>query len=285
MAKGGFATRGLGEAEGVPQSSRQRFEKEFYLREGDEADIVLLDDESFNVYRHSLFLKGDSKAAKIKCTCPDSSPDGDPKGCRVCNAMIHDDSRIGRYWVGYLTIIDLRETEWKGQKWTHTKKLLPLDRKTAMKLAKKKQKNGSLVGAKFHLYRTDKNASRVGDDWEMTAKLDLKKFFGKSPRIKGLVEGAKRKGETLTDADALAMLTTPYDYEEVLDPDPKKAAFLLAYLGVDDGVKKEDGEQTVDYSGEEEFTGDADKEEVKEEDDENADIQKPKTGFKKPVKK
>jgi len=284
MGKSGFATRGLGEAEGVPQSSRARFEKEFYLREGDEADIILLDDESFNVYRHSLFLKGDSKAAKIKCTCPDSSPDGDPKNCRVCNAMIRDDSRIGRYWVGYLTIIDLRETEWKGKTWTHTKKLLPLDRKTAMKLAKKRQKNGSLVGAKFHLYRTDRNASRVGDDWEMTGKMDLKKFFAKSPRIKGIIEGAKRQGQTLSEVEALNLLITPYDYEEVLNPDPKKSAFLLAYLGVDDGVKKEDGEQEVDYSGEEEFKGEDPEstESGDEGDEENPDM--PKAGVKKPKK-
>jgi hypothetical protein len=248
----GFASRGLGEADKVPASSRVKpsFEKRLFLRPGDEVDIVLLDDISFNVWEHSRFLKGDKQASKIKVTCPDGSADGDPKGCRICNAMLRHDL-IGRQWRGFLTVVDLTKRTWKGKTYVDVKKLLPLDKKTAMILEKKRARSESLVGAQFHLYRTEQTASSVGDDWELIDIKEPKKRFKDSPQIAQTIEWEKKKnGTILTRPQALALFCSPYEYDTILAPDQKKVTYFLAYMGIDDGVQETEEESgtTVNYS-------------------------------------
>jgi len=249
----GFASRGLGEADKVPASSRVKpsFEKRLFLRPGDEVDIVLLDDISFNIWEHGMFLKGDKQASKIKCTCPDGSADGDPRACRICNAMLRHDL-IGRQWRGFLTVVDMTKRTWKGKTYEHVKKLLPLDKKTAMILEKKREKRSSLVGAQFHLYRTEQTASSVGDDWELLDIDDPKRRFKNSPQIDQTIEWEKKKnGTILTRAQALALFCSPYDYDTVLAPDKKKTAYFLAYMGIEDQTSGDEAEAesgtTVNY--------------------------------------
>jgi|GEM_PF-1631140 len=284
----GFATRGMGEANNVPSSSRVKpqFEKRLFLRPGDEMDIVLLDDNSFNIWEHGMFLKGDKQASKIKVTCPDGTADGDPKECRICNAMIRHDL-IGRNWRGFLTVVDLSKRTWRGKTYVDVKKLLPLDKKTAMILERKRDKRGSLVGAQMHLYRTDGNSSSVGDDWELVDIEDPKKRFKNSPQIERTIDWAKKKdGTILTRSQALAVFCSPYDYNEVLAPDAKKVRYFLAYMGIDDSVQggeeeREEENNTVEYGNPETPPDDG----VEEGGEERQRAPAKKAGKKKGVKK
>ncbi len=285
-----MATRGLGKSHDVPSGGgvRPRFERRLWLRPGDETDIVLCDDVSYNIYEHAMFLKGDKTAAKIKVTCLSDEKDGDPQRCRLCNAQLRHDL-IGRTWVGFLTVIDLSKRTWQNREITHEKLLIPLDKKIAMRLDKRRETKGSLVGAHFHLYRTDSNASRVGDDWELMGFKDLKKFFAKSPRIPEIIEyNKKRDGTILTPAQARDWLVTPYDYDEILAHTQKRVTYFLAYLGIDDRPK--DGEEGADASTVVDYGdggGDfADGAGTDHTDDGESDADaKPKGGKKKGVKK
>lgn len=285
----GFASRGLGEADKVPASSRVKpsFEKRLFLRPGDEVDIVLLDDVSFNVWEHGMFLKGDKQASKIKVTCPDGSADGDPKNCRICNAMLRHDL-IGRQWRGFLTVVDLTKRQWKGKTYVDVKKLLPLDKKTAMILEKKREKRGSLVGAQFHLYRTEQTASSVGDDWELIDIEEPKKRFKNSPQIAQTIDWEKKKnGTILTRAQALALFCSAYDYDTILAPDKKKVTYFLAYMGIDDAPTDESEEEsgtTVNY-GNPDTSPDEGQEEPEEKPTPRKKAAKKKAAKKKGVKK
>jgi hypothetical protein len=247
-----MASRGLGAAKENPSSSRltPRFAQRFWLPAGASKDIVLLDDESYNVWEHGLFIRGDSQASKIKVTCTDDTPDGDPRRCAACNAMLKGSKVIGRNAVYFLTIIELGFwTNKKGEKIYHTKRLLPLDKEMAMVLEKKKEAKGkSFVGAKFRVYRADNRSNRVGNDWDLEGWVKLHKFFADSPQLSYIIERERRFGRNITKKEAVDLLVSPMDYDTVLAPDSKKLRYMLTYVGLDVSGSPDDGSGEVDYS-------------------------------------
>ena len=71
-----FMTRGLGKSKKMPGSTSVRpdFANRLYLPIGKGTTLVLLDDESVNVYEHSVFIQGDKGAMKMKVTCTSPGP-------------------------------------------------------------------------------------------------------------------------------------------------------------------------------------------------------------------
>lgn len=290
-----FYSTGLDEANSKPgySSIRPRFTNRLYVPVGKEARIVLLDDESVNIYEHGIWIQGDKKSMKLKVTCMSPGPDPVPHKCRICNAMIKDE-RITRYFVANLSCIDLGKFTIDGKTFTHTKKLVPLNNKAAKILIRRKASKGSLVGAVFTCARSEKTSPRVGDDWTLEKRVNLVKMFMKSPRIKMIQDYWAKQGKKLSPKEALKELITPFNYEEELAPTDKRISYFLGYIGFDDAPKVEDpekdgGNDPYDYSNDDSADVDADDEDFTEfegagdgdEDDGEDEPPKPTTKKKK----
>lgn len=232
--------------------------------------IVLLDDveDAVQVYEHGVFIQGDKQSKDLKVTCLSAGEDPVPTKCRVCGAMIKDE-RIYRSNTMFLTCVSLDSFVIEGTKYTHIKKLVPLNVKAAKKLLQRKKDLGSLKGAMFSIYRSDQTSPRVGDDWQFIKRVNLIQFFNNSPRLKQLIKNAKKRGENLSLTQALKDLITPFDYKAVLAPSQKKTDYFLGYLGMGSdqvSAKDESVEEEIDYDEDEtteaedfsEFEDDAD---------------------------
>jgi len=257
-----YMNRGLETAKKMPGSTSVRpdFANRLYLPIGKGTKLILLDDEAVQVYEHSVFIQGDKNAMKMKVTCTSPGPDPVPGKCRICNAMIKDE-RIARKFVAYLSCIDLSKFEIEGRQYTHTRKLVPLNSQAAKRLLTRREEFGSLKGGMFKIFRNEKTSPTVGDDWMWIKRVNRPKFFANSPRIKMIQDYFKRKGQTISEKEALKMLIAPFDYEKELEPTKKRIDFFLGYLGLGDAPKVEESEsESYDYSDddEEEETSSAD---------------------------
>lgn len=207
----------------------------FWMPPGTETVLVLLDDLPCQVCRHQPYIKGDKTAAKMRLTCAGDDP-GEyqrpvPRMCIACNAMLRNKS-IGRKGYAYLTVIEEREFQWKGKTYRDMKSLLELDPKTLDLWARRRNSYGGLVGAKFKVYRSQKqNSSRYGDDWQFIEKVDLQRNFWESPGVISIVEAKQKAGERIEHAEAVKLFTTRYPYETMFVYDKDEATAFVEYCG------------------------------------------------------
>lgn len=245
-----FMSKGLGESQKMPSSTsmRPQFTNRLYLPIGKGSQIVLLDGDSVNIYEHGIFITGDKTGMKLKVTCVSPGKDPVPGKCRICNAMIKDD-RISRKFVSYLSCIDLSKFTIEGNTYTHTRKLVPLNAQAAKRLLRRQKEYGSLKGWMFKIFRNEKTSPTVGDDWEPVKRVNLIEYFKSSPRIKGLMEFYKKQGKNISPAEALKMLTSPFDYAKELEPTQQRIEYFLGYIGMSDKPITDAPEETdYDYS-------------------------------------
>ena len=213
---------GFETAEKLSQGRKPRVNR-FWLKAGEEAEIVLLDEgKGFFIHEYEIF---DSARRKMfyETVRPDSEYD-------PLQALVGVDGRFkDPYYVMYLTCIDLTPyTDKNGNERTYTKKLIPIKRVQMKKFRRLLEKHGTYRGLVLRMIRDDNKQAKIGDpEWvdpddfreegaaEMGQKLltedELLDYFGHEAYI-------GQDGKTVLkeeNADCYA-----YSYKDVLKPSP-----------------------------------------------------------------
>jgi len=237
--------RGYGEKT-IKGGDTLRGPKTFFLPNGTETVVTLVDDLPVEVVVHCQYLKGDKKGNGMRVTCygldPQQFPEPCPRECKGCEAMLRYD-RIDRKHNLYLTLIDERAFTWEGKHFKDMKRLLELSPDQADLFKRRREAQGSLVGSRWKVYRSKpKNSPRHGDDWNFIGFVDpehpndpiemrMKRHFWQSPAIPNIRQNAQqRENKAMSHEEAAAQLVTPYDYEDLFGTfDPKKMEAFVAY--------------------------------------------------------
>lgn len=240
--------------------------KTFWLPGGTETTVVLLDDQPVECVRHVQYLKGDKKGNGMRLTCagldPTQHPEQVPQLCVVCNAMLRAD-RIARKHFLYLTLIDERQFDHNGTTYKDMKRLLELTPDAAELFIRRRQAAGTLIGARFKVYRSkSQRATRHGDDWTFLGfvwnqqqgeppQQGLMRHFWKSPAIPNIRKNAQQRNNQPMDWQAAAQdLITPYPYEDLMGTyDQQKAIAFVAYHAQATGLTGLVGAAGTDMSG------------------------------------
>lgn len=137
----------------------------FYLKPGDEREIVFETDDPFRIWEHQKPITVNGKTNwRNWFTCRKASGD--------CPACAEGDNN---YHVGFYVIRDMTGWEKNGKQMGVGKRvLLPAKLSTLKKIQKFKERRGSLIGWKFAVSRTDSNAANCGDVFDPIEKIDIK---------------------------------------------------------------------------------------------------------------
>lgn len=140
--------------------------KRFYLKRGETADIIFLDDEPFIVKEHAIWTEDDFGNQRVRYfTCC-----RDVEGrCPLCEAG-------NRYYnIGYFTIIDERTfTDRNGNQLKGGKKLFGAKVQVLETLKNKKRVRGSFAKRKVVVFRPDANNSPTsGSDFEILEQVNV----------------------------------------------------------------------------------------------------------------
>lgn len=144
----------------------------FYLKVGQERDIVFETDDPFRIWEHQKPVVVNGKTDwRNWFTCRKSSGD--------CPACAEGDSN---YHVGFYVVRDMTGWEKNGKQMGVGKRvILPAKLGTLKKIQKFKERRGSLIGWKFAVSRTDSSAANCGDVFDPIGETDLKDL----PEIEG----------------------------------------------------------------------------------------------------
>jgi hypothetical protein len=189
---------------------------------------ILLDDEPVWGYRHKIKRpytpgkpSGDWKERDIRVTCAVASDNQDhPRECLLCEAAIRHGDIIKRVFTANLTCIDVGEHRTqKGAVYHDLKKLLEVDWTAYETFREQKKAMGSLVGMAFSVMRPtgDAKQSKTYGVWTPLQRVNLQQHFFASPAVRNIMEMAGKRGERLTQADAVQRLITPIDYNKELN--------------------------------------------------------------------
>ena len=183
----------------------------FWLKKGERAKVIFLDDEGFYCYVHQLNING---SWNNYITCP-----AETRPCPIC------DSGDRATFCAHYSVIDLRSyTKQDGTKVKYSKKILPAKSSAIHRLYDLKKKHGSLVGMLVEVIRYE-NDPNCGGTFEVLGKVkDFEKKFKKEDR-------------------------TPFQLEKVLAP-PKPEEFKeLGYIVDEDVLGKEDELDDMEVDG------------------------------------
>jgi hypothetical protein len=190
---------------------------------------VLLDDEPLWGYRHKIKREfnpvapsKDWKERDIRVTCRVEHDKHDrPRECMICEAAIRAPDVIKRVFTANLTTIDIGEHRTKkGQVYHDLKKLLELDWEAYEAFREQKKAMGSLVGCIFSVIRPtgDPKRSKTFGIWTATQqRVNLMQHFFGSPAVRNIMETAAKRGERITQQEAVQRLVSPIDYEKELN--------------------------------------------------------------------
>lgn len=241
--------RGYVEDSRVEGSRSKRGPRYFWLPGGTETTVVLLDDDPIRVVRHRYYIAGDREANDLRQTCAGMDPDTDkapvPRLCLCCNTMLrHKTMDRGTFF--YYSLIDERKYEHKGQDYKDQRNLLELSPAEADVFAQRKKARGRLAGSRFRVYRgKDKQAKRIGSDWEFLEVVDLRRHFWYSPAIPKTMEAQRKRDpkscpptQAAHHLKVVEELIAPFDYEALMGKYiPAEAeAFCSLVLGTGDGA-------------------------------------------------
>ena len=159
---------------------KEKYVPRFWLKKGEKARVIFLDDEGFYCHVHQLNIGG-SWDNYITCT-------NEFKPCPLCE----DGNRPT--FVGHYSIIDLREyTKKDGTVVKYSKRIFPAKSSVIQRLYDLKKKYGTLVGRMFEITRYDNDPNCGGS-------VD---YIGK---VKGFETKFSKEERT------------PFDYKKVLAP-------------------------------------------------------------------
>lgn len=136
----------------------------FWLKEGTEKPVIIVEDSFFGVWEHNPRIDG---SWFNYFTCTEGLSD-----CPLCAADIY------RYYIGALTVLDLSEwTDKQGKMHKNERKLLVAKADSIKKLLRRKEREGgSLVGCMFNVYRSGEKSPNIGDDWELLERVKLEDY-------------------------------------------------------------------------------------------------------------
>jgi len=230
--------------DGVEKEQRRLDEQQgpgrLWIAPGNSKEIVWVDDSAVCIYEHNPKM------------------DGNYRNWMTCMQGVYDEvvccQRLGpksRYYVGYLTVVDMSEwLDGRGNSHQYELRLIQLKLRQLKKFRRKMEDRGVMKGTKWVLTREDSSSPTCGDDWDYQRDIEMKKLF----------EFANYRGKKLVDlwseaeADPAAMArvqrifkvapgddgTLPreipcFNYFEILKPRPPKEVRLI--LGA---VEKDD---------------------------------------------
>lgn len=187
----------------------------FWMKPGQEAELIFVDDDGITFYEHNLKL---NENWGNFFTCLKSDESGDRR-CPLC------ESRYDNYLVTLYTVIDCTKfVDKKGATRQYERKILAVKPEVAKKIVRKKAaQKGSLVGCKFTVFRTSDKSGNSGDDFEFIDRLDLMQFAGQDGKAPAPFEYEKfykpESYETLArfagKPDAFVATTRPSVHEVV----------------------------------------------------------------------
>jgi hypothetical protein len=194
----------------------------YWMKAGTERKIIFLTDGDGCpvLYEHQVQLGG-SWRNWITCLEPLGQP------CPICHWANTHDNQFARYKGQYYTIIDTTEfTDRAGKVRSNEKRLLVAKKDTGEILKRKYlgrlEAKQSLRGAKFKVYRTEKEKSpNVGEDFEFLEMVDL---------------------STIEDS-------SDFDYAEILKPDAETARSAYARIKSEREPGKDTFEGTPEGTG------------------------------------
>jgi hypothetical protein len=198
----GFSKKNLEKAE--KESSRAP--SRLWIPKDNSKEIIILDDDPFCVWEHSLKINGKWKGNEF--TCRKGLPD-DPR-CPLCS------SKANRYYIGFLTVLDHTGFKDDDGNWhKNLRRLFPMKLETLKIYAKFKERKVSLVGWKVECTRTSgRNIAAIGNSFEFIEKVDPftdEQFFYESR-----LEGGKKKPPEI------------FNYKELFKPMSVKEMLALA---------------------------------------------------------
>jgi hypothetical protein len=214
------------EASGV-EGARRKGPRVFWVPNGKETTVVLLDDDPVKIVRHRYYLRGDRDANDMRLTCfgmnPSQHPKPCPRECLACNAAIKH-NEIKRQELFYLTLIDERKFEKNGREYQDQKLFLEMSDDQVDLFRDRKKSKGKLVGARFRVYRgKDKTSDRLGSSWEWLETVELARHFWHSPAILKIMEAERKKDPTKCPPNRdehykriVFDLVKPFDYEKLI---------------------------------------------------------------------
>lgn len=187
---------------GVDEESLKQAEKEsssgqrrLWMPVDSSKRIVFLDDEPFCFYEHNPKINGEYKNNWFTCR-----KGLDKDGCPMCA------SKIRRYYIGLLTVLDLDGFVSKkdGKTYKNFRQLLPMKIDTLKRFKTIKQRKTSLVGAVYAFARSGERSPTCGDVWDFEEYIDLDKseYWYESK-----LEGKLKKPEPYNYLDMFAPLT------------------------------------------------------------------------------
>lgn len=195
--KGSEAKEALEKSEKVSKMLQEKNIPRLWLKVGEEASIVFVDDDAFWCEIHTI--KIGNRFVDITCS-------SDIRPCPIC-------LKEGRRPLGvtYFTVIDLRKFVTRdGRVVKYRKVLLPARRTLAKMIFDYKEKYGSLVGV----------------------KVLLKRFTETDPNCGIIVEVDKRADGIPKRYDLSSLgdeFTIPFDYEKILAPPTEEELKLIGY--------------------------------------------------------
>jgi hypothetical protein len=227
---------------------------EFWTPKGETKRVIILDDQPFRFWTHSLWALG-VKGFDGPPICLDrngtlSETHGSCPFCQL--SAMHKDSKgaqgvDGMYpsYIGYVTVVDCGSlthgptgaklsgfVSKKGVEYNYSRKLLPLKKggndKPGLlpKFNRLKEKRGGLVGVVLDLYRAGEKEERVGAEWEVVGKVDVSNITALKAAIRSM-DGYQQTHSKLVDAIETA---SPFDYMTVFKP--RTRAQLIQMTGI-----------------------------------------------------
>lgn len=153
-----------------------------WIPAGTGRDIVLIDDEPFEIYEHNARI---NNSWRNHHTCMKGMEDT----CISCTTL----GAQSRYYVAYLSGVDLTATtDKKGNKYQYEQKLIGAKLGLAKKWRRKKEDRGSLLFTRWKVHREDAKKPATGDEWEYVETLTEEK-------LEKLFELANYRGKKLTE--------------------------------------------------------------------------------------
>jgi hypothetical protein len=202
----------------------------FWLKEGNSAKIMFLEDEGFFCYVHQLKVDGNWNNF---ATCV-----RDIKPCPICEAG-KDYKPI---FTGHYSIIDFTPYEKKdGTKVKYTRKILPAKGSAIMRLHDLRKKYGKLKGLIFEVKRYSSKEPNCGGTFDYDGKI-----------TKSILESINKDDlkpfnfeEVLappTDEEYAALGFAPVEFEGAMDTDEEDTS-----LGIEVGEQDDDDEDDIAF--------------------------------------
>lgn len=196
------------------ESSKSIKPMRFWLNPGEEKRLIIVDDVEFCVWEHQVMLPGSPNPWGNYETCI-AGMDGDA-ACPLCLADIR------RSHKAFITVIDTTGYTSKkdGRLVKYGRYLFPMPNADLDRFIAFRTRYTSLVGAMLDVKRTSKDASRIGDMWDVVPFSDDIKINPKILEDEKLFYKSQRDGK-LYPPEA-------YDYLKIFEPRSKSELRELA---------------------------------------------------------